>query len=175
MQCVLRQSCSSDGKHPVTSFLDLSCLTIFEALQLLGDGEALLMSVIWENKIGGYFSFYLSLFIGYLVLHNHSWVSHLPMHGYLSQCSIAVKKHHDKGNSCKRKPLRTCLQFQRLSPLLSWKEAWQHTGRNGEKGTKSNILISWLREREKRERWSLAWAFQNSHPLTYFLPQGHIS
>ena len=37
-------------------------------------------------------------------------------HDCLGQCSIAIKRHHDHGT------LRTCLQFQRFSPLSSWQE-----------------------------------------------------
>ena len=36
-------------------------------------------------------------------------------------------RHHDQGNSYKRKHLiGTGLQFQRLSPLSSGQEEWQH-------------------------------------------------
>ena len=44
----------------------------------------------------------------------------------LYRVSIAVKKHHDQGNSYKDKHLIGAgLQFQRFSPLSSW----QHPGR----------------------------------------------
>jgi hypothetical protein len=84
------------------------------------------------------------------------------------------------------------LQFQRLNPLSSWGEAWQHTGRHGAgegaEGSKSRSASS-----RKRWRWwhavisalegrgkvlqstklkgvgglkslSLAWAFETSKP-----------
>ena len=52
--------------------------------------------------------------------------------GCLSQCSIAVKRHHDHGNFFNRKHLIGAgLQFQRFSPLPLWQGAWQHTGRHG--------------------------------------------
>jgi hypothetical protein len=48
-----------------------------------------------------------------------------------SQSSIALKRHCDHGNSYKGKHLiGACLQFQTFSPLLSWWEAWQYTGRH---------------------------------------------
>jgi hypothetical protein len=51
--------------------------------------------------------------------------------------------------------------------LLSWKEAWQHTGRDDGKGAESYILISWL-----RKRLDLAWAFETSKltPINTLLP-----
>jgi hypothetical protein len=54
--------------------------------------------------------------------------------------SIAVKKHHDQGNSYKCKTLIGAgLQFQRFSPLSSWPEAWQCAGRLGAgEGTESS-------------------------------------
>ena len=40
--------------------------------------------------------------------------------------SIAVKRHHDHGNSYKGKHFTgASLQSQRFSPLLSWWEAWR--------------------------------------------------
>ena len=50
----------------------------------------------------------------------------------LVRVSVAMKRHHDHGNSHKGKHLIGAgLQFQRFSPLLSWQEAWQHAGRHG--------------------------------------------
>ena len=43
----------------------------------------------------------------------------------LSSGFIAVKRHHDQGNSYKGKHLIGAgLQFQRLSPFSSWQKAW---------------------------------------------------
>ena len=49
----------------------------------------------------------------------------------LARVSIAVKRHHDQGNSYKGQHLIWAgLQILRSSPLSSW-EAWQHPGRHG--------------------------------------------
>ena len=46
--------------------------------------------------------------------------------------SIAVKRHHDHGNSYKGKHLAGAgLHLQRFCQLSSWQEAWRHTGRYG--------------------------------------------
>jgi hypothetical protein len=43
-----------------------------------------------------------------------------------------VKTHHNQGTFSKGGHLTgTGLQFQRFSPLSSWQEAWQHSGRHG--------------------------------------------
>jgi hypothetical protein len=45
--------------------------------------------------------------------------------------SIAVKRHHDQGNSYKGKHLIGAgLHFKRFNPL-SYQEAWQHPGTHG--------------------------------------------
>ena len=45
---------------------------------------------------------------------------------------IAVKKHHDQGNSYKEKQLiGASLQFHKHRPLISWQEARQHTDLHG--------------------------------------------
>ena len=52
----------------------------------------------------------------------------------LSQYSIAVKKHRDHGKSYNGKHLIGAhLQFQRVSPLSAWQEAWWHAGRGSAK------------------------------------------
>jgi hypothetical protein len=60
---------------------------------------------------------------------------------YLRGClrvSIAVKRHHNQGNSYKGKHLTGAgLQVLRFSPL-SWREAWQHPGRHGTRGAESS-------------------------------------
>jgi|UPI00001F6546 hypothetical protein len=56
---------------------------------------------------------------------------------------ITVKRHHDHSNSYKGKHLIGAgLQFQRFSPLSSWREAWQHAGRQGGEGAKSSTSLS---------------------------------
>jgi len=54
--------------------------------------------------------------------------------------SIAVKRHHDWGNSYEGKHLlRTGLQFQRFSPLSLWQGTWWLVGRHGAReGAKSS-------------------------------------
>jgi hypothetical protein len=65
----------------------------------------------------------------YRHIHNHQWHIHTQC---LSLGSVAVKKHHDQGNSHNGKILTGAgLQFQRLRPLSSWQEAWQRAGRHG--------------------------------------------
>ena len=60
----------------------------------------------------------------------------------LSQSFIAVKKDHDQGNSYKGKHfIGAGLQFERLSTLSSWWEAWQLTGRYGAWNWELYILI----------------------------------
>jgi hypothetical protein len=52
---------------------------------------------------------------------------------------MAVKRHHDQGNSYKGKHLIGAgLQFQSFSPLSSWQEAWQHANRLGAGGAESS-------------------------------------
>lgn len=48
------------------------------------------------------------------------------------QCSVAVKRHHDHGNSYKRQHLvRAGLDFHGFGSLSSWQEARGHMGRCG--------------------------------------------
>ena len=50
----------------------------------------------------------------------------------LIRLSIAMKRHHDHGNSYKEKHLiGSGFQFHRFSPLSSWWEVWQCAGRYG--------------------------------------------
>lgn len=44
--------------------------------------------------------------------------------------SITLRRHHDPGNSYKRKRhlIGAGLLVKRFSPSLPWGEAWQHTG-----------------------------------------------
>ena len=45
--------------------------------------------------------------------------------------SIAVKRHHDQGNSYKGQCLTGAgLHFQGFSPLSSWQEAWHSAGKH---------------------------------------------
>ena len=65
--------------------------------------------------------------------------------------SIAVRRHHDHGNSYKEKHLTgTGLQFQRFSPLSSWQEAWQYSDRHaGEVAESSTSGSTGSRKRER--------------------------
>lgn len=49
----------------------------------------------------------------------------------LNRCSIAMKRHDDHGNSYKNKEITWDLEFQRVSPLLSWRETWRPAGIHG--------------------------------------------
>jgi len=52
--------------------------------------------------------------------------------GVLVRASIAVKRQQEQENSYKGKHLIGAgLQSQRFSPLSSWQEAWQDSGRCG--------------------------------------------
>jgi hypothetical protein len=77
---------------------------------------------------------YNDCFYPYYGIFNQSW----DTLGVLVKVSSAVKGHLDHGNSYKGKHLtRTCLQFQRLSSLLSRWKAWQHEGRHREEAESS--------------------------------------
>ena len=50
----------------------------------------------------------------------------------LSYDFIAVKRHHDQGNSyIGNNLIEAGLQFQRFSPLSLWQKTWQGAGRHG--------------------------------------------
>ena len=70
----------------------------------------------------------------------------------LSYGSVAVKRHHDPSNSYKGKHfIWAGLQFQIFSPLSSWQETWQLSGRHHAiKGAESSV--SWLTG-SKEETW----------------------
>ena len=55
----------------------------------------------------------------------------LLLRALLSQGFIAVKRHHEHGNSYKGNIIGAGLQFQGFSPLSSRQEAWQHPVRCG--------------------------------------------
>ena len=54
--------------------------------------------------------------------------------GWVRVClraSVAVKRHHEQGNSYKGKHfIKASLQFQACGPLSSQWEMWQHTGKH---------------------------------------------
>jgi len=53
----------------------------------------------------------------------------------VSYSFVAVKRYHDQGNSYKGHHLIGAdLQFQMSSPLSSWWETWQHSGRHSARG-----------------------------------------
>jgi hypothetical protein len=59
----------------------------------------------------------------------------------LSPSFIAVKRHHDHGNSYKGKHFTGAgFQFQRFNPLSSCQKARQHAGRHGAGGAKASTL-----------------------------------
>jgi hypothetical protein len=81
----------------------------------------------------------------------------------LSLCSIAVKRHHDHGNSYKGKHFIEIGLVLEVQSLLSWWEAWWHTGRCGT-GEVPESWTSGLAARRKRETLGLAWAFETPKP-----------
>ena len=107
---------------------------------------------------------------------------------------IAVKRHHDQGNTYKGKQLIGAgLQFQRFSPLQSWWEAWHLRGRLGAERTKEfyiliqrqpggDCLLKWA-ELERRISKPTATVIcfpqqghkysTRSHLLIVTLPMGH--
>lgn len=101
-----------------------------------------------------------------------------------SQCSIAVQRHYDHDNSCKRKQIiGAWRQSQRLVRYHGG-GAWQHSGRHWcwRRWRSSGEFYIWIsrqqeeREREgegerKRERERAP--HQSPLLLTYFLQQGH--
>ena len=105
--------------------------------------------------------------------------------GYcLSHHPIDVKRHHDYGNSYKGKHLiEAGLQFQRVSPLLSWQESWQHMGRHGAGQIAESSTSEFVDSRNK-ETLEQAWTFETLKPTpsdilpltrAYVLQQGHTS
>jgi hypothetical protein len=71
-----------------------------------------------------------------------------------------MKRHHDQGNSAKRKHLIGAgLQFQRFSPLSSWWRARLHAGRY-DAGEVTKSSTSGSPGIRKREMLGLAWTFE---------------
>ena len=83
--------------------------------------------------------FSVCIFFSVLQLFSSSFICTIEF-SVLVRVSIAVKRHHDQGNSYKGKHLiAASLQVQRFSPLSSWKKVWQHTSRLGDgKGAKAH-------------------------------------
>ena len=87
--------------------------------------------------------------------------------GCLSHCPIAVKRHHEQGNSYKGNIIGAGLQFQGFSPLSSRQEAWQHPVRCG-----AGVLHLDLKASGRdSEPLGLAWAYETSEPT----PQWHAA
>jgi hypothetical protein len=79
----------------------------------------------------------------------------------LSLGFIAVKKHHDYGNSYKRRYLIGAgIQFQKFSPL----SPWQPAGRHGAGSLDLQVAGSELRYNETSKP---------TPPVTHFLQQGY--
>jgi hypothetical protein len=93
----------------------------------------------------------------------------------LVKFSIAVKRNHDQDNSYKEHLIGSSLQFQRLSPLSSRQEAWQHPGRHGARGAESSTSCS----KGKQEMTGFHAARKKlANPtltVTHFLQQGYMS
>jgi hypothetical protein len=78
----------------------------------------------------------------------------------LSHSSIAVKRHHDHGNSCKRRYLiGSGLQLQKFIPLSSWRGSWWHIGKHSA-GEVAESSTSGSAGRERQ--WEVAWASESS-------------
>jgi hypothetical protein len=96
----------------------------------------------------------------------------------VSQCvrlkvPIAVKRHHDQGNSYKGHLIGAGLQVPRFSPLSSRQEAWQYPGRHGAGGDDSSTSCS---EGEQEKTVSHLTRRRVSKPtatVTHFLKQSH--
>jgi hypothetical protein len=80
----------------------------------------------------------------------------------LSQCSIAVERHHDHINSCKGKHV-TGIDSQRFSPLLAWQDAQQHTDRH-DAGAVAERSTSGCASSKKNKTLGLAWTFETLRP-----------
>lgn len=90
----------------------------------------------------------------------------------LVRVSIAVKTHHDHSISHKGKHSTGAgSRLQRFSPLSSWREAWQHAGRNGS-GKELRILLLIL----KQQKETIVGGLKSPKPaptVTYVVQQGH--
>ena len=108
----------------------------------------------------------------------------------LVRVSIAVKRYHDQGNTCKGEHLTGVgLQFYRFSPLSSWWEVWQLSGRRGARGVNSFYILIQRQPGEdllpQGAKWrifstqSRAWVQEETSkptpPVTYFLQQDHTA
>ena len=72
----------------------------------------------------------------------------------LVRVSIAMKRHHDQGNSYKGQHLIGAgFQFQRFYTLLSWQKAWHHLGRH-DAGEGAESSTSWS-EGSRERVWLL--------------------
>jgi hypothetical protein len=91
----------------------------------------------------------------------------------LDRISIAVKRHHDQGNSYNGQHLiRASLQIQRFSPLVSWQEAWQLPGRQEE----LSFVSCSEGKQEKTGFHAAKRRISESTPIvTHFFQQDHTS
>jgi hypothetical protein len=71
---------------------------------------------------------------------------------------IALKRHHNQGNSYKGQYLIGAgLQFQRFRPLSSWQKAWPHLGKHGAgEGAESSTSCSEGEDCLLHTGWSLS-------------------
>ena len=95
----------------------------------------------------------------------------------LNEGFIAMKRHHNQGDSYTGKHFfGTGFQLQRFHPL-SWWEAWQHPGRPGAGGTESSMSWSAGSRRVLCATLGIAWAYMTSKlasTVTHFLQLGHL-
>ena len=100
-----------------------------------------------------------------------------PYHKNAVMPSVAVKRHHNQGNSYKRQQHLTGagLQVQRFSPLSSRQEAWQHLGRHGTGGAESSTSCSEGKQKTAVFQAARVKVLKPTLTVTYFLQQGHTS
>ena len=85
-----------------------------------------------------------------------------------------MKRHHNQGNSSKRKQLIGIgLHIQRFSPLFSLWETWYHVGRHGAEGGAESSISWWTSSRRVLSQYC--------HSLSIYMrpqtlhPQWHTS
>jgi hypothetical protein len=90
--------------------------------------------------------------------------------------SIAVKRHHDQGNSYKRQHLIGAgLPFQRFSPSSSRWEAWSYPGGHGAGGAESSTSCSKEKQEKTVSHMGRRRVSKPTPIVTNILQQGHTS
>ena len=126
------------------------------------------------------FLYFAYTFLPFILIYSFSVFNFIAWVVVLVRVSIAVKRHHDHGNSYKGKHfIGAGLWFQRFSPLSSWQEAWWHVSRHGAGKAPCWEFYIWIR-RKKMTHWTwlepLDLKLSSSDtlpPVTHFLQQHH--